>query len=389
MTFVSYAGNFEDVMLWRALGREQDGRPRRRPGNWIDVGACDPVTDSVTHAFHLRGWRGLNLQSNPGRFQKLLAARPGDVNLSAAAGDSEGTLRFWYSLETGLLTGDPAVAERHRSESRLLAPLYVPVHRLAALCEAHGFDEIDFLRIDGTGTERAVLAGAGLHRLRPRIVLLKVVRPGSEQPTRGDWVDLLDQAGYREVYYDGLNRFYVAEEHRDALARHFAVPPNVFDAFVRADEEQRRIAREAEQRAAQAELGAARRLLAAEREVNRGERRVLQARDAVEQALRSRDEARHQAKQDVAAVEAHVVHLKSLLARTYSSTSWQISRPVRVLARTVQRLRRRAAPEVLEPVALEPQASPTTPEPVAAVLGLVHLGSRERAALRRVRREAP
>ena len=43
MSFVSYAQNYEDVMLARALrGVEQ--------GFYIDVGAQDPVDDSVTKA---------------------------------------------------------------------------------------------------------------------------------------------------------------------------------------------------------------------------------------------------------------------------------------------------------------------------------------------------
>jgi len=33
------------------------------------------------------------------------------------------------------------------------------------------------------------------------------------------------------VYFDGLNRFYVAAEHAD-LARHFSCPPNPFDQYV-------------------------------------------------------------------------------------------------------------------------------------------------------------
>ncbi len=45
MTFISFAQNAEDVMLWRALGHV-------RAGFYIDVGAQDPELDSVTHAFY-------------------------------------------------------------------------------------------------------------------------------------------------------------------------------------------------------------------------------------------------------------------------------------------------------------------------------------------------
>jgi hypothetical protein len=54
--FVSYAQNQEDVVLARAL------HPDDRAGFWVDVGAGDPVLDSVTAAFAERGWRGVNVE---------------------------------------------------------------------------------------------------------------------------------------------------------------------------------------------------------------------------------------------------------------------------------------------------------------------------------------
>jgi hypothetical protein len=43
---------------------------------------------------------------------------------------------------------------------------------------------------------------------------------------------LLIQADYRFAYFDGLNRFYVADEKSGHLMSAFGVPPNVFDGFV-------------------------------------------------------------------------------------------------------------------------------------------------------------
>jgi hypothetical protein len=51
---VSYAQNFEDVMLWRAFKKVACGF-------YIDVDACDPTEHSVTKAFYARGWRGIKL----------------------------------------------------------------------------------------------------------------------------------------------------------------------------------------------------------------------------------------------------------------------------------------------------------------------------------------
>ena len=82
--FVSYAQNREDVVLARAL------RPDDRRGFWVDVGAGDPILDSVTAAFAERGWRGVNVEPLPREHQRLCAARPADTNLRVALGARAG-----------------------------------------------------------------------------------------------------------------------------------------------------------------------------------------------------------------------------------------------------------------------------------------------------------
>ena len=48
--FVSYAQNFEDVILNRIFKDKESGF-------YIDVGAHHPIYDSVTKAFYERGWQ--------------------------------------------------------------------------------------------------------------------------------------------------------------------------------------------------------------------------------------------------------------------------------------------------------------------------------------------
>ena len=65
---VSYAQNGEDVVLNRVF-RGQTG------GFYIDVGANEPVTDSVTMLFYLRGWSGVNVEPALGVYDRLAAHR--------------------------------------------------------------------------------------------------------------------------------------------------------------------------------------------------------------------------------------------------------------------------------------------------------------------------
>ena len=59
MTMISYAQNAEDVLLNRAFAGRGDGF-------WIDVGASDPVVNSVTKHFSDHGWRGINVEPERG-----------------------------------------------------------------------------------------------------------------------------------------------------------------------------------------------------------------------------------------------------------------------------------------------------------------------------------
>jgi len=93
------------------------------------------------------------------------------------------------------------------------------VTTLAQLCESHGLGAIDFLKIDVEGAEGDVLFGGDWKRFRPKVIVAEAVTPqASEQGWQG-WEPFLLAQGYKFVLFDTLNRFYVAQEHREILAR--------------------------------------------------------------------------------------------------------------------------------------------------------------------------
>jgi len=66
---VSFAQFGEDVMLRRFFGAQPTGF-------FIDVGAYDPIVDSVTQHFSLCGWSGINIEPLPELHRKFVSARP-------------------------------------------------------------------------------------------------------------------------------------------------------------------------------------------------------------------------------------------------------------------------------------------------------------------------
>lgn len=106
----SYAQNREDVLLWRALKDVPS-----ECGKWIDVGANDPLRDSVTQLFSIRGWSGINVEPVRSCFDRLCQWRSRDVNILGACSDSDGPLRlFRVADNTALSTADLSLAAYYR-----------------------------------------------------------------------------------------------------------------------------------------------------------------------------------------------------------------------------------------------------------------------------------
>jgi FkbM family methyltransferase len=223
--FISYSQNNEDVLLWRALGHVKNGY-------YIDVGANDPVEHSVTKAFYDAGWNGISIEPLPSFHQAFEEQRPRDVNLAVAAGAVDGELTLYdVPAVRGWASPEESVAQMHRAEGHEVAEITVPVRTLAGICEEHVRGEIHFLKIDVEGFEGEVLRGMDFRRWRPWVLVIEATLPNSRETNHASWEHMVLGQRYRYAWFDGLNRYYVAEEHAELLAQ-LDVQPNVFDGYV-------------------------------------------------------------------------------------------------------------------------------------------------------------
>ncbi len=214
---VSYAQNFEDVLLRRLF-------PDVTDGFYVDVGAGHPTADSVTKFFYDLGWSGINLEPNPASHALLTAERPRDLNLNLAASNGWGELPFYECDGSPCWSVHPGYfVEMFGADPTALRRRDVPVLPLSQIFQDHVGRTIDFLKIDAEGHDVAVLEGAALERWRPRVVVVEGTDPQW-------WAAIFERASYHWATHDGINSYYVRSEDAALLPR-LASPVNATDNF--------------------------------------------------------------------------------------------------------------------------------------------------------------
>ena len=363
MTFISYAQNFEDVMLWRALKHVEKGF-------YVDVGAQDPVVDSVSLAFYERGWRGVHIEPTPHYAERLREQRPDELVIQAAVGAAAGTIVFFEVPGTGLSTGDPEIAKRHHKEGFEVRETAVPCLTITQALKPYIDRQIHWMKIDIEGFERQVIEGWDGENIRPWVLVIESTAPLTTEENYGNWEFMILERGYESVYFDGLNRYYVSTGHRELLEK-FDRPPNLFDDFTLSGTQSapfttllnaRLAAREGELDQVQQQL------VARDAELAQTQQQ-LAARDADVAQTRQQLAARYaelgQTHQQLAARNAELTQTQQQLAARdaeLTQTQQQLAARDAELAQTQQQLAARM-PSSLRPNSNSPPVTPSLPRP--------------------------
>lgn len=194
----SYAQRGEDTRLWEFF-------PGKTDGHYIDIGANDPIVDSVSKSFYDAGWRGINVEPLPQYAQLLRSEQPESVTFQAALGESEGILPLYFDMRRhGLST----LEQHNASRAGLSKQQNVSILTLEGICESHVKWHIDWMKIDVEGWERQVIMGGDWKKYRPTVVVVEATVPNSNTPSHEEWEPLLFKEGYDLMDFDGLNRWY-------------------------------------------------------------------------------------------------------------------------------------------------------------------------------------
>ena len=212
--FISYSQFLEDLILFSFLYEI-------KRGFYIDIGANDPDEISVTKAFYLRGWSGINIEPLPEKYKSLSINRVRDINLQIGIGDKKGN-SILYLMKKGSTTSN--IYSNNQTKT-----LNITIDTMKSICEKYlpKGKEIDFCKIDIEGDEKNALLGFDFENYRPKIFCIESTKPGTNIPCFDNWEYILLRNDYSFVYEYKINRYYVDNTVYGLKEKLFYVQENI------------------------------------------------------------------------------------------------------------------------------------------------------------------
>ena len=196
LSFKTFSQFYEDLILFCIFHDV-------KKGFYIDIGANDPDIISVTKAFYLRGWNGINIEPLPKEFNSLIKKRPRDINLQIGAGMKKGNSTLYIYKGKSTMIRKFAVV--------LNDTINIQIDTMSNVCKNYIPNKLDiqFCKIDVEGEEKNVLLGYDFKNYRPNIFLIESTYPGTYKPSYPLWEYILLENDYSFIYEYNINRFYI------------------------------------------------------------------------------------------------------------------------------------------------------------------------------------
>ena len=200
MRYISFAQEYEDIILYSALGKYV------QKGFYVDIGANDPCVLSVTKLFYDMGWRGVNIEPLDDMYQLLCVERQEDRNLNVGISDENGELELSVSGDMSSFCDINEAQSKVIKQVRKFSDIWKDIN------DKMRVDEVHFCKIDVEGFERNVIKGMDFEIFRPWIFCIESTLPGTMTPCHDTWEEILLSKGYLWAFQHGINRYYVERE---------------------------------------------------------------------------------------------------------------------------------------------------------------------------------
>ena len=189
----------EDIFLNQFFGD-------KKQGFYVDVGAYHPYKYSNTFLFYKKGWRGINIEPNPGGYAELKKHRQRDINLNLAITQGEKEVPFVCDGPFSGIDDKFYKFKGRNPEAKMITVPAKPLKKILSEFLPSGMN-IDFISIDCEGHDINVVLSNDWEKFRPRLLLVE--DDDFAPDSRLD--KLLLKYGYFYYCKLGLTKFFVEQ----------------------------------------------------------------------------------------------------------------------------------------------------------------------------------
>lgn len=189
----SFSQEGEDLILARIYNGKKNGF-------YVDIGAHHPFRFSNTFLFYQRGWKGINVDANPGSKILFDLYRSNDVNLEIGISSNESVLNYYNFKEGALNTFSGELANQYlKGGWELKETIKIKTYPLKQILTENmpQNQSIDFMSMDIEGFELAALTSNDWVKFRPTFLLVEILDFELETFVQNEICKFLKSQGYK------------------------------------------------------------------------------------------------------------------------------------------------------------------------------------------------
>lgn len=195
---ISWSQEGEDLLLNRLFEVKHNGF-------YVDVGSHHPKRFSNTYFFYKRGWKGINIDPQPGSKLAFDKLRPRDINIETGIGITCEELTYYMFNEPALNGFSRDISLKRSADSandyKLIGTKKIRVSKLENILDEFlpKNQKIDFLSIDVEGLDLQVLKSNNWSKFRPQFVLAESLAEDLIFEEKSELVKYMESKGYLVV----------------------------------------------------------------------------------------------------------------------------------------------------------------------------------------------
>lgn len=225
---IAYGQNAEDIVLLRTFHGTKNGV-------YVDVGAGHPTTGSLTKNLHdVLQFRGVEIEPISKHATALKTERKRSQVFNIGLG-AENTPSEFYECNSNwaLSTFNKKLKENHEQRGHIFQQRELNIQTLDQVLEQTSFvrPHFELLKLDVEGYEDKVLAGFDIDQWQPQVIVTETTILEATTSYTKPLEEELKKHGYSKVLFDGINDFYLHQNHPELLEK-ISVAANKTDYYV-------------------------------------------------------------------------------------------------------------------------------------------------------------